>query len=288
MRTLVKILSRQPLWLHYGWADYLLYPLLYHIVRYRRRIVRKNLTHAFPEKSKQEIIALEKRFYHHLADVIVEIIWGYTASADEMAEHMRFLHCDQALDDIRNHGAIMAMLAHICNWEWMADFDCVLSRYGCSQRNIYRQLKNACMDDLMQDIRAQRGGACIEKNQLLRQMIRLRKEGAHILYGMIADQKPSPVNSHCWTTFLHQDTAFLDGSEALSQKFNYPCYYLHIRCVRRGYYEANFIPLDGHGFEDTDYPITRQYAHLLEQNILEQPEQWLWTHNRWKWQKPQS
>ena len=54
LKGLVKILSRMPLNVHYFFADGLIYPLMYYVVRYRRKMVRKNLRLSFPEKSEGE------------------------------------------------------------------------------------------------------------------------------------------------------------------------------------------------------------------------------------------
>lgn len=289
IKTIVKILSRQPLWMHYVWADILIYPLMYHVVRYRRKLVLKNMTLCFPEKSEKEIQALCKRFYHCFADHIVEIIWGYMAPKEEVTARFTFDQEGekQVIADLLEHGGIMGMLAHMGNWEWTAEWHNHIAPHGGMEYNIYRQLKNKTMDELMLDIRRRRGGDCIEKDLLLRKMVSLRKSGTPITYGMLSDQKPSPQNAHFWTEFLHRETSFLDGSEVLGQKFGYPCYFVYTTSPSRGHYHARLIKLDGKGFEGQDYPITRQYAALLEQNIREQPEQWLWTHNRWKWSRPQ-
>ena len=132
----------------------------------------------------------------------------------------------------------------------------------------------------MLDIRLKRGGECVEKNVLLRRMIQIRQTDLKPMYGMLSDQKPSPRNAHVWTTFLNQETAFLNGSEVLSKKFGYPCFYGYVRSPKRGCYTMTFIPM-------TTDNITEEYARLLEQNILEQPHLWLWTHNRWKHSRPQ-
>ena len=173
------------------------------------------------------------------------------------------------------------MLAHLGTWEWAADFGRRYAAQGVVECNVYRRLKNRYFNQLMLDIRAQRGGECIEKDVLLRRMIQLRNSKVNAMYGMLADQKPSPRNAHVWTTFLNQDTAFLNGSEVLGQKFGFPCFYAYITSPKRGFYHMKLIPLQSEH-------ITEEYARLLEQNILEQPHLWLWTHNRWKFAKPQS
>lgn len=286
MEFVVKILSRLPLSVHYRFADWLIYPILFHIIRYRRALVEKNLHRSFPTYSEKEIVILEKKFYHHLADIIVEIIYGYGASAEEMKQRIIFHNEEQVFELVEKYGGAIGMLAHLGNWEWMTDFSQHLKPHNMVQANLYRELKNKRMDKLMGAIRAKRGGILIEKRQTLRQMIRLRQEGQKVLFGFICDQKPRPEVTRLWTDFLHQETGFLDGSEVLGKKFHYPVFYLHITCPKRGYYETEFILLSEHPEQTAENEITLQFAHELEHNIQEQPEIWLWTHNRWKWARP--
>lgn len=281
MKRLVKILSRLPLNVHYGLTNGILYPLAYYVLRYRRGVVYKNLRNSFPDKSEAEIQALAKGFYHHLADTIAEIIYGYTIPQAEMNERVQFLHLDELEQAIHAHGAAMVMLGHLANWEWMAE---VGNRFTppIQEFSVYRQLKNKAMDALMLDIRAQRGAQMVEKKQILRAVVKNRQEGRLIGYGMLSDQKPNPNSSRFWTTFLHQDTAFLDGSEVLARKFDYPVFYFYITSPKRGYYiiDVRTITLDP--VHEPEWAITSKYAQLLEMNILEDPTRWLWSHNRWK------
>ncbi len=286
MEQIVRLLSRLSLRRLYRIADYLIYPTLFYVVRYRRRLVEKNLRLSFPEKTEAERAEIARRFYHHLADIIVECIYGYGISPEEMAERMRFTPHEEVVRLINEYGSVIVMLAHYGNWEWMADYNQHLAPEGMEQANIYRQQTNEAVDKTMTAIRSKRGGILIEKRKVLRQMLLLRKEGKKMLFGLISDQKPRPEVTHYWTEFLHQETGFLDGGEVLGKKFGYPVLYAYIRCPRRGYYEAELQVLSEHPAETAENEITRLFAERLEQNILEQPEMWLWTHNRWKWSRP--
>lgn len=277
------MLSRLPMCVHHKIADWLIYPLVYHVAHYRRAVVEKNLRLSFPEKSEQERLQIEKRFYHQFADLFVESIYGYGMSDAEMRERMVYPNEHVLADACMNHGGAITMLAHLGTWEWVADFGRRHQAEGIQECNVYRRLKNKYFDRLMLDIRSRRGGECVEKDLLLRRMVQLK--GSHIkpMYGMLADQKPSPRNAHVWTTFLNQETAFLNGSEVLSRKFGYPCLYGYIRSPKRGYYTMTFMPIE----QKDGLSVTEQYARMLEANIREQPHLWLWTHNRWKFSRPQ-
>ena len=276
----LDILSKLPLGVHHFFADWLIYPLVYYIVRYRRKIVDKNLKSSFPQLSDTELKALRKRFYHQFADLIVETIYGYGMDDTEVRNRMQYINEDGLANACLEYGGAITMLAHLGTWEWVADWGRRHEYQGIQECNVYRRLKNSYFDRLMLDIRLKRGGECVEKDQLLRRMVELRKSELKPMYGMLSDQKPTPRNAHVWTTFLGQETAFLNGSEVLSKKFGYPCFYGYIRSPKRGYYTMTFMPM-------TSDHLTEEYARLLEQNILEQPHLWLWTHNRWKYKRQQ-
>lgn len=282
MSLLIRIFSLLPLSVLYFLADYLLYPLIRHVVRYRLKLVCKNIRLSFPEKTEAELNAIVNAFYHHFSDVLVEIIHGYRASDEEMRQRVCFENME-LLEDLahKKHGVI-AYLGHVCNWEWIADVGKQFADKSIVEHNVYRRQKNPRADKAMLQLRAKRGGECVEKNQLLRKLVQLRHADYPFVIGLIADQKPSPRNAHTWTTFLNQDTAFLDGGEVLARKFDLGVVYVHITSVKRGYYRIHFEQITDDATSMPEGEITLSYARLLEANIHEQPARWLWTHNRWK------
>ena len=282
MLLLIRIFSLLPLPILYFLADALLYPLMYYVVRYRRAIVAKNLRLSFPEKTDQQRLFLERQFYRRFASTIMEIIYGYRISDEEMRQRVCFENME-LLEDLahKKHGVI-AYLGHVCNWEWIADVGKQFADKSIVEHNVYRRQKNPRADKAMLQLRAKRGGECVEKNQLLRKLVQLRHADYPFVIGLIADQKPSPRNAHTWTTFLNQDTAFLDGGEVLARKFDLGVVYVYITSVKRGYYRIHFEQITDDATSMPEGEITLSYARLLEANIHEQPARWLWTHNRWK------
>ena len=282
LKAFVKLLSRLPLRVLYFLADVCLYPLVYYVVRYRRRIVRKNLSASFPDYSPRQIRRIERRFYRHFADVIAEIIKGYTISDAEMQRRVTFRNVNLIEELAQQYGGVFLMLGHYGNWEWMAD---IAKRYtlpGLTLDSVYRRLKNESMDRLMYDIRLRRGTTLSEKRQILRTVIARRAAGQPTSYGMISDQKPSSKSTWCTIPFLHRQTAFLDGTETLARKFGYPIVYFHIEQPRRGYYDVTIRCISPSPKDEPLYEPTRRYARWLEQDIIAAPHLWLWTHNRWK------
>ena len=179
------------------------------------------------------------------------------------------------------------MLAHFGNWEWMASVQQWLSE-GVTEMNVYRRLKNKSMDRLMLAIREKRGGVCVEKQRILREMVKYRAEKKPVTVGLISDQKPRPEVTRIWVDFLHQETGFLDGGEMLSKKFGFPVFFAYTTRTKRGYYHVDVQVISAAPQQTEEGEITKAYTKKLEENILAQPHLWLWTHNRFKWKKPQS
>lgn len=282
MLFLIRIFSLLPLSVLYLMADAIIYPLMYYVARYRLKVVRKNMRNSFPEKSQSELKQLEKQFYHHFSDVLVEVVYGYRISDEEMRKRVVFENVELVERLGEKTKGVIAYLGHMGNWEWLVDLN---KRFvgNMVEYNVYRKLKNPNSDKMMLELRSKRGGECVEKNQLLRKLVTLRHADHPYVIGMLADQKPSKRSSYAWTTFLHQETAFLDGSEVLARKFGYSAVYAHIYSPKRGYYRISFKMITDNPSVMEYGEITQSYAKYLEQNIYTQPEQWLWTHNRWKW-----
>ena len=283
MLLLIRIFSLLPLSVLYCLADGVIYPLVRYVVRYRLKVVRKNIRLSFPEKSEKERNAIINAFYHHFADILVEIIYGYRASDEEMRERVVFENLELLEELARKKQGVIAYLGHMCNWEWIADVGKQYVDKSIVEYNVYRKQKNVRADKAMLLLRSKRGGECVEKNVLLRKLVQLRHADHPFVIGLIADQKPSPRNAHIWTTFLNQDTSFLDGGEVLARKFDLGVVYANITSLKRGYYRIHFEVITDNPQSMPENEITLSYARLIEANICQQPERWLWTHNRWKW-----
>ena len=283
MFFLIRTLSLLPLPILYGLADYFIYPILRYIVRYRLKLVQKNIRLSFPKKTPTEHKQIIQDFYHHFASILVEIIYGYRASDEEMRQRVVFENMELLENLARKKHGVIAYLGHVCNWEWIADVGKQFNDKTIIEYNVYRRQKNTHADRAMLELRSKRGGECVEKNQLLRKLVQLRHADHPFVIGLIADQKPSPQNAHVWTTFLNQETAFLDGGETLARKFDLGVVYVHITSPQRGYYRIHFELITDDPNSMSQDSITLAYARFLEQNICLQPHAWLWTHNRWKW-----
>ena len=277
----LKAIAIWPLRVLYVLSD-LIYPLVYYIVGYRREVVRKNLENSFPEKSEKEIREIEKRFYRHFCDYVLETVKLMHISDEEMRRRMRFTN-PEYIEQLRSDGRpIFLYLGHQANWEYIISITMWTSpEFTAGQ--IYHPLSNKVMDKLIYRLRSRFNTVGIPQKQALRAIITMVRDGKHPLLGFIADQRPPRRPEPEWMTFLKQDTAIITGGEAMGRKLNAHFVYGSMKCVRRGYYELTFQPIVP--VEGEEYGYSKQYMRMLEQDIKEQPHLYLWTHKRWKWKR---
>ena len=279
---IVYLLSLLPFRLLYMLSDGI-YGLLYHIIRYRRKLVRKHLASSFPEKTEAEVIKIEHQFYHWLCDYFVETIKLLSISNEKLLRHIEFRgveQLEQCFDEGQNCAAI---LGHYCNWEWLSATGLAFKRYPQAVMGlIYHPLYSDISDLLVIDSRSAHGGKCVPKKDSLRYLVTYRKEQQHYLFGYISDQSPRWMNIHLWLKFLNHDTPVFSGGERIMRKMNDAVFYVDMERPRRGYYTCTFKLVTRKANELPEHSITTEFFSLLEQSIRRQPAFYLWTHNRWK------
>lgn len=276
----IKVHAILPLSVLYILSD-ILYFLIYRVVRYRLRIVRSNMTNAFPEKSEKELRRLEKAFYHHFADYIVETIKLAHISLKEVRERAR-MNNPELIDQLmeKGHTCFVLMMGHYGNWEWFTHSPSCFADAEVYQ--IYRPLSSQIFDKLFIFLRTRFGAHGIKKNDTVRKVITLKNNKTRSVVLFIADQTPSAANLHYWTNFLNQDTPIYNGPERIAKKLDLPVIFVDTKKIRRGYYTVDFELLTESPRETPENWITEEYARKMEKCILRNPAYWLWTHKRWK------
>lgn len=272
------IISLLPLWVFYRLSDGLYY-LVYHVVRYRRRVVYANLRSSFPEKSEAEIERIAKDFYSFFCDYIVETLKLFSMGEKNIRKRMKFEGLNQVKEDFANGRSVSVYLGHYCNWEWISSLGLHLDEQ-CGQ--IYHPLENATLDRLFLYMRGRFKAQSIKMDDTFLTILKWKKEGRKNIVGYIADQVPGYNNIHYWADFLHHDTPVFTGAERISKIMDTAVYYIDVERPRRGYYVARFIKIADSLNEHPVFFATEQYFRLLEQNIQRAPQYWLWSHKRWK------
>ena len=257
--------------------------LIYYIIRYRRKIVKKNLTASFPDKSQAELRTIEHQFYHWLCDYFMETVKLLSISNEQLLQHIEFRGVEQleaCYDDGQDCAAI---LGHYCNWEWLSATGLAFKRYPQAVMGlIYHPLYSEAFDRLFIAIRSAHGGACIPKKDILRHLIKYRQEDRRTLFGYISDQTPKWENIHLWLPFLHQDTPVFTNGEKLMRRMNNAVFYTEMERPRRGQYICTFHLITRDSQQMEEFAITRRFFEVLENTIQRAPQYYLWTHNRWK------
>lgn len=272
-------LSLLPLKVLYILSDGMFY-LIYYIIKYRRPIVRKNLTDSFPDKTQAEIIKIEKDFYSWFCDYIVETIKLFSMSEKEIKRRMTFEGVDMIQQDFDKGKNCSMYLGHYCNWEWITSLPLHVNNSVCAQ--IYHPIENKRFDSLFLKLRSRFGAKSIEMDKSFKTIVSWKRNNITNIVGYIADQVPGLHNVHCWVDFLNHDTPVFTGAEKITSLTDANAYYADIIRPKRGYYKCIIKKITIPEAEDTKFFITKEYFRLLEETINRTPQYWLWSHNRWK------
>lgn len=270
------LLSLLPFRVLYIISDFL-YFVIYTLAGYRKKVVYQNLKNSFPEKSDAEIDTIAKKFYHFFCDLILETIKTLTINERALRKHISFDDTSLFEKYAAQNQSVIIVMGHLGNWELGG------ARFAVEPHHrlyvIYHPLSNKYFNNLIVYMRTRLGNRLYAMNEVLRGMVRDRSELTATAF--IADQTPQP-NGAYWTTFLNQDTPVFVGTEKIAQKFKYPVIYLSIKRPKRGKYVMECELLVEKPENTSENQISEMHTKRLEQDIIENPEIWLWTHRRWK------
>lgn len=255
--------------------------LMRHVVHYRRKVVRRNLSNSFPEKSQDELRRIERKFYHYICDYMVEEVKMMRMSFEDLSRRMEYGNTEEYLAMIEKHGGIVILIPHYADFEWLTGMGAIMNP-GDIPVQVYKPLRNKYLDEMFKLIRSRHGGYNVPKHSTAREVIRLRRNGKRVAIGLITDQSPNLSEAHYWTTFLNQDTVFMDGGERIAKMMDYPVFYCELEKKGRGYCKAYFDLLTENPKQTADGEITELFARRLEQTIRREPAYWFWSHKRWK------
>ena len=278
-----KLNAALPFWLLYLKSD-VFYFVVYHVARYRRKVVRENLLRSFPDKPHKEIKAIEKRFYRNLCDQFVEAPKMMRMGPDGYRSRIAFSNPELAQQLYGQQKNIFFAIPHSGNWEWFGKLIPSLSPHkGLA---IYKKVQNAAFERLMLEMRTK---DCplemVESNFALKRLAQLRGELNAVL--MMADQSPRGVESDYWTEFLHQDTCWFTGLERIAKMLDYAVVFVDMRRQGRGRYEVRFDLITDDPKSMAKGELMEHYVRSVEQFINDNPDNWLWSHRRWKHQRNQ-
>ena len=273
------LLGLLPMWILYGISDLARF-LVYYVFGYRKSIVFQNLRNSFPEKDEAWIKQIAWKFYQNLFDTILETIAMAVQSKAYYKKHIHVNNLHLLHDLVKRKQAFVLVCGHLGNWEYAGQG---LHLNGVQMDVIYHPLSSKWFNWFMYTARTRFGLHVIPMQSTLREMIQRKDIPSSITF--LADQTPSAEGCH-WMQFLNQDTPVFMGVEKMAKKFNFPVVYGQIRRAKRGYYELDCEILTNHPKDLPEFEITHQHMQKLEETIRKQPQDWLWSHRRWKHKKP--
>ena len=275
---LLIFISWLPFWLLYFISD-LFYYILYYGIKYRRKIVRKNLELSKVAKSTKDLIRIEKKFYRHLTDVFFEMFKFYSISPEEMKRRFYIENPEIFYQLEKKNKSVMFMTSHYGGFEWFLSINYHVPQLPFA---VYTPLSNKSLDSLIKKFRLRHGSKLISRYKAGSYIKKQIKENKLFLYGMAADQSAQIRSITYWKEFLGVKVPVFTGSERIAKQHDIPVVFGKVVKIKRGYYKVVVDLISEFPNEYKNYQITDIYLKKLEKQIREIPEYYYWTHNRFK------
>lgn len=285
MQLLVFILVYPALWLvsilpyqlFYLLSD-LFFFLIYHVVGYRKKVVYENLKLVFPEKEEKELLRIRKDFFKHMCDMFLEMVKTMNLSKEEVKKRYHVTNIE-IIQEIEKTKSILIVCSHYANWEWNVSMNNYVQSKGYA---VYQKIGNQYFDKWIKRVRQRWNTTLITQKQTVKTVVRDKLNGIIGIFGMVSDQSPQAHRAQYWADFMGVKVPIFNGAETMARKMDLAVVFLKVSKVKRGYYQAEFIPITTSGSQTDKNEITDTFLRLTEQQIREKPEHYLWTHKRWK------
>jgi len=273
-----RLFSYFPLPILYLFSD-CVYLVARFIICYRKGVIDENLRFAFPEKTAKERKKIRNQFYRNFSDSIAETIKLLTISDAELKK--RFILIDNHLPErtVKSGQSAIMTAGHLFNWE-MA-IQAIAQQSAVTTETVYLQLNNRFFNQLLLKIRTRFNGVLTEKKGFLKSMATLKCQPRIIQ--LASDQRPPLSLKRYRREFMGRPALFFEGAEVLAKKMALPVYFGSVTKVKRGYYYLEFHNIAMPPYHDSpSHSITDAFCKILEENIRNQPDLYLWSHKRWK------
>jgi KDO2-lipid IV(A) lauroyltransferase len=270
------LFSLLPFWILYGISNFA-YVLLYYVIGYRKDVVLSNLAIAFPEKSLEERKQISKKFYRNFADNFIEIIKLLSISKKELQK--RFTGEADNINEYYGTGRnIQLHLGHFFNWEYANLSIGLKIKYLLLV--VYMPIANKAMDKIFCKLRSRFGGELLAATAYIKEFRKYHHEKFCLVF--VGDQSAGNTNLAYWLFFFGKLTPFVTGPEKSARLNNTVVFYAKFKKIKRGHYHVKFIEMSNAAKHLQEGELTKMMIKQLEENIREQPENYLWTHRRWK------
>ena len=278
--TFLLLFSKLPLKILYLFSDFMLF-VIYHLVGYRRKVVLENLQNSFPNKSKEEIKSIEKKFYINFCDYLAETFKSFTISSTELRVRVQHLNQDIFQEAKQENKNVILLAGHIFNWEWFNALATVIPQDHSFP--VYRKVQSSFWEQKIKELRNRFGNHALEAKEVVRHIFRNPNDGNSV-YMFVADQTPHFSEVTFGLNFLNQKTPAFVGYDKLSTRMDLAFVFCEMKKVKRGYYQINYYRIYPDGEKFVENEVVKKFHHLLENTINKRPDNYLWSHRRWKYQ----
>jgi len=272
------LIALLPFWLLYLKSDFL-FLILYHVVRYRRKVSFENLHNSFPEKTEKEIKQIARKYYRNLADLVLETIKLRHMSKQQIQKRVKVTNSEILQDLYIKQKSALVIMGHCGNWEWASPAITFHTEHKCF--GMAKPLSNPFFDRYLLNLRTKfNPDSIVHFKHFFRMMVEQRKTLTANL--MAGDQTPTKSEINYWTTFLNQETAVFLGAEKIAKSLDMPVVFMDTQRIGRMRYEVTLSLITDRPKETAEFEITEKHVRMLENAIRLHPDNWLWSHRRWK------
>jgi lauroyl/myristoyl acyltransferase len=255
------------------------YFLVYYVIGYRKKTVRANIALALPHLSPEQRLSIEKKSYHHLCDMFMEMTKTMTISLEEMNKRFIITNIEVIKEYEKKEKSIVLLASHYASWEWLLVLNQKVSYQGVG---VYKKISNKYFDKLIRDLRSKYNTQLVTTSKTIPLINHNQKSGILSIYGLASDQSPKADRIFHWDSFMGVEVPVHTGAEMLAKRHDLNVIFAKVKKVKRGYYEATLVPLSDDPKSVSDFGITHAFIKEVEKQIYEAPEYYFWTHKRWK------
>lgn len=251
----------------------------YYVIGYRKKMVLNNLKIAFPNKSEKELKSIRRKFYRHFVDIFMEMIKSFTISKKSLDKHYKYTNLELFEELYKDGKSVVLVGSHYANWEWIVGLSAHI-KYNAFAA--FTTVNNKYFNNKVLKSRQRFGATFIKTSKIIARMDKNQKEGIQSIYGLLSDQSPQLKKTHYWSEFFGVKVPIHTGAEMLAKKYDMNVVYIHTKKIKRGYYETSFELITDDATKYSDYDLSDVFLRKTEQQIIEKPEHYFWTHNRFK------
>ncbi len=241
-----------------------------------KKVIHNNIKRALPEIDETNLKNIENSMWNNYGRIFAEYIFLKDFRYGKLASEVQ-IEGKEILNDIKeNNKQVIFISGHLSNFELMAMF---IEKSGINLSAIYRPLNNIFLNGIMESIRKK----YICKNQIkkglagLKKLIKLKKKNYST--ALMIDQR---VSEGILSPLFNEKALTTTIPAQLVKKFNIPIVPVYIERINGLKFKITINQPLSFPQNLTQQQITDNLNQILEKFILSKPENWIWSHNRWK------